>query len=98
MSLDSQRAGFHRVTQIMIDMMESVQVENKKKILDLSDVLAEAVSDFVDVVITDGKVTTDDVQSGEGLHEGQIEELTQEIESGSQKMRDEARKQHSSER
>jgi hypothetical protein len=59
---DSKQAGFVRISQLMVQMMDAVEEGNKERLVKLSQHFAEDAEDFVGVLLEAAGVTDEDME------------------------------------
>ena len=59
---DSKEAGFVRISQLMVAMLEAVEEKDKERLVKLSQHFAEDTEDFVGVMFLAAGVTDEDME------------------------------------
>jgi hypothetical protein len=62
MSTDNQRAGFHRISSLMVKMMAAAEAKDKKAMVTLSESFGDDASDFVGMLCAAAGVTEEDIR------------------------------------
>lgn len=59
---DSKEAGFVRISQLMVQMIDAVEDGNKERLIKLSQHFAEDAEDFVGVLLALANVSDEDME------------------------------------